>query len=145
MILPLIYTVIALSISGCSRDSGLADRRPPKGDTTITREVVTPSGDWAGRIDYTYGVDGLLRSASYVFTTFNGYDATTDDFAMTTCVREYDASVDGTLVLKSKVTTDFSSGDRVERTFYEPELTHWVTLAEARKELQAEQAASSNP
>ena len=140
----LVLAVLVLSLTGCERESGLAGGSPPKGDTTISREIATPSGDWAGRIDYTYGVDGLPRRASYEFTTFNGYDATTEDFATTKCVREYNASGNGSLVLDSKVTTDLSSGERVERTFYEPEITHWVTLAEARKELQAEQAASSN-
>lgn len=139
-----VLAVLVLSHSGCEREPGLAGDSPPKGDTTISREIATPSGDWAGRIDYIYGVDGLVRRASYVFTTLNGYDATTEDSAATKCVREYKAYADGTLVLDSKVTTDLSSGERVERTFPEPEITHWVTLAEARKELPADKNGGGN-
>ncbi len=142
----LVLTALVLSLSGCERESGATGGSPPRADTTISREIATQSGDWAGRIDYTYGADGLLRRANYVFTTFNGYDSTTDEFAATKCVREYNPAADGTLVLNSKVTTDLSSGERVERTFYEPEITHWGTLAEASKELQeSEQSGAGQP
>jgi hypothetical protein len=132
-----VLAALVLSLSGCERGSGVTGDIPPKGDTTISRDIDTPSGDWTGRIDYTYGADGVLRRAYYVFTTYNGYDSTTDEFAATKCVREYNVAADGTLVLNSKVTTDLAGGERVERTFYEPEITHWRTLSEASKELQA--------
>ena len=111
----------------------------PNQDTVVAREIATPSGDWAGQIDYTYGPDGELRHATYEFTTFNGYDETTEEFSPTKRVSKFKVSGDGGLVLDSKITTDLSSGEPVERTFYEPEITHWMTLAQAREESQAEQ------
>jgi hypothetical protein len=95
-------------------------------------------------IDYTYGPDGNLRHATYEFRTFNGYDSDTEEFTSTVCVREYDTTEAGELILRSKVTTDLSTGESVERGFYEPELTHWMTLTEAR-EIQAEQAGTGQP
>ena len=135
---------VVLSLSSCEHESGAADGGASNEDTTISRVVDTPSGDWAGRIEYTYGPDELLRHATYEFTTFTGYDGTIEEFVPTKCVRDYNVSEDGTMVLNSKVTTDLSSGEPVERTFYEPEITHWFTLVQARKEIQAE-AATGQP
>ncbi|MES2982972.1 MAG: hypothetical protein V4727_11715 [Verrucomicrobiota bacterium] len=102
--------------------------------TTIQRKIETPSGDWYGEIDYTYGSDGKLQHFTYAFQTFTGHDPKTGDFKPTSCVRRYDVTEKGGLVLVSKVTTDSQTGAAVDRTFYEPEFTHWMTLAEAPKE-----------
>lgn len=102
--------------------------------TMIERKIETPSGDWYGEINYAYGNDGKLRHFTYAFHTFTGHDPKTGDFLPTSCVRRYEVTQKGELVLISKVTTDTRSGAAVERTFYEPEFTHWMTLAEAARE-----------
>ncbi len=38
----------------------------------------------------------------------------------------------GELIQKSKVTTDLSTEEPVDREFYEPKITHWMTLVEAQ-------------
>ena len=141
----LVYTAVAavICLAGCETSPDAAGQALK--DTSIKREVATPSGDWIGTIDYQYGVDGNLRHVSYEFRTLSGYDAGTEEFSPTRCVRRYDISATGELILKSKVTTDLSTGDPVERTFYEPEITHWMSLAEAQENIQAEQDAAPKP
>ncbi len=100
----------------------------------IQRKIETPSADWYGEINYAYGSDGKLQHFTYAFHTFTGHDPKTGDFKPTSCVRRYDVTEKGDLVLASKVTTDSLTGAVVDRTFYEPEFTHWMTLAEATRE-----------
>ncbi len=143
--IPPALSAVALSCLSCKPEPGASVGNGSYEDTTISREIATPSGDWAGRFAYTYGPDGLLRHATYDFTIVNGYEQTTEEFAPTKCVRDYNVSKDGTLVLNSKVMTDLSSGKPVKRTFYEPEITHWITFAQARKEIQeAEHVVGGN-
>ena len=125
----------SIGFIGCGRKS--ADDISDKG-TSIERRVFTPSGDWNGNIRYTYGKDGRLRHISYEFSTFGGYDKISEDFQSTHCIREYDVSEEGKMHLKSKVTTDLATGKSVDRAFYEPQIAHWMTLAEAQQGLKTE-------
>ena len=135
--------IAVLSLSSCAQKPGARTSKIPNEDTVISRSIATPSGDWNVIAYYTYGADGLLRHATLDFVTLNGYDQTTEEFAPTKSVRDYKAEK-GALVLTSMVTTDLSSGKPVKRTFYMPEVNHWMTLAQARREQHAEQDASSN-
>jgi len=125
--------LLSISVVSCERKVANTNGQPSDGIATIQREIVTPSGDWYGLIDYTYGPNGILRHVSYEFRTFAGYDSNTDEVSSTMCVREYDATETGELILRSKATTDLSTGEPVVRGFYEPEVIHWMTLTEARK------------
>lgn len=100
----------------------------------IQREIEPQSGDWLGKIDYTYDSDGKLQHFTYTFHTFTGHDPKNGDFKPTSCVRRYNVTEKGQIVLVSKITTDSQTGAAVDRTFYDPEFTHWMTLAEALKE-----------
>ena len=127
-------------IVSCAQKGDLAAKENLGQSTSIRRQVTTPSGDWSGRIEYTYGMDGKLRHISYDFSTFTGYDKTSGDFKSTRCVRKYDVTDAGKLVMKSKQTTDLSTGNPVERTFYDPEFSHWMTLAEAQQGIEEEKS-----
>lgn len=133
----LIFLTVCFSIA-CTRNQS-----EPENDevTKIERKVFTESGDWGGSLEYTYGSDGNLRHIKYVFGTFSGFDKDLEDFRSTNCVREYDVISGNKLVLKSTVTTDMETGKEVaERSFYEPEFAHWMTLKEARQAQLAEEA-----
>lgn len=133
----------SISLVSCVEMATSTAGNIPNETTTIQRKVFTPSGDWGGSIDYIYGQDGALRHATYDFSTFNGYDKVTGEFSSIRCVRKYDVSKAGNLILKSTVTTDLATGKTVrERTFYEPKITHWMTIAEAHKGTKAEQHVS---
>lgn len=136
----ILLAVAIASISCVGGDKKRADGTAPiTGKTTVVhREIVTPSGDWAGGIDYHYGQDGDLRHLSFEFRTLAGYDSDSEAFKPTRCLREYDVSETGKLVLRSTETTDLDTGQPVDRQFYEPEIAHWMTLAEARAERRAE-------
>lgn len=97
----------------------------------VQRKIETPSADWYGEINYVYGSDGKLQNFTYAFHTFTGHDPKTGDFKPTSCVRRYGVTEKGELVLVSKVTTDSLTGAGVDRTFYEPQITHWMTLDSA--------------
>jgi hypothetical protein len=99
--------------------------------TMVQRKIETPSADWYGEINYAYGSDGKLQHFTYAFHTFTGHDPKTDDFKPTSCVRRYEVTEKGQIVLVSKVTTDSQTGAAVDRTFYEPQITHWMTLDSA--------------
>lgn len=125
----IVFVSSLLIFTGCVQKPTTSESK-----TMIHREIETPSGDWLGKIDYTYGNDGKLEHFTYAFHTFTGHDPKTGDFKPTSCVRRYDVTKKGALVLVSNVTTDSQTGATVNRTFYEPEFTHWMTLAEALKE-----------
>jgi hypothetical protein len=128
----LTVAVLLIGLVGCERVPSKVSDRQSEATTALRREIAAPSGDWVAWIDYTYGRDGRLLRASYELRTFNGYEQATEAFRSTKCVRDYVVSASGELLEKSRVTTDLTTGEPAERTFYEPELTHWMTLAEAR-------------
>lgn len=139
--------ILSALIIGCALVTGCANNADKDANdkaTKIQRSIFTPSGDWGGSIEYAYGLDGKLRHMTYEFSTFTGYDKALDDFRPTDCVRIYEVSNAGDLVLVSKVTTDRKTKQKVDRSFYEPEVRHWMTLDEASSGLKAEQASSSN-
>ncbi len=124
---------VSISLAGCERKAANDTGQNPGETTSIQREVVTPSGDWVAFIDYTYGHDGVLRHFSYEFRTFSGYDENTESLGSTRCVRAYDVSETGEMILRSEELTDLTTGEPVERKFYEPAINHWMTLGEAEK------------
>jgi len=128
-----------LCFASCARQPEAAVvQTSEKSYTSITREISTLSGDWIGSINYQYDVDGNLRHVAYEFGTLNGYDKETEEFSPTNCVREYDVSQDGEFVLVSTSMTNAATGDSVDRSFYDPEISHWLTLKEAQENLQEE-------
>jgi len=136
---------VSISLLGCVHQAVSGTRHTPDETITIQRKVFTESGDWGGLIHYFYGEDGHLRHVSYEFSTFNGYDKITGEFGATRSVRDYAVSMEGRLILKSTITTDLATGKRVgNRSFYEPKIHHWMTIAEARKEIKAEQVSHGN-
>ena len=136
---------VSISLLGCGQQTVIGKRQTLDETTKIQRKVFTESGDWGGLIDYTYGQDGNLRHVSYEFSTFNGYDKATGDSRSTRSVRDYDISKEGRLILKSTITTDIATGKTVgKRTFYEPQINHWMTISEALKEIHAEQVVAPN-
>jgi hypothetical protein len=135
-------SILSSLIIGCSLVTGCvnnANKDVKDKATKIQRSIFTPSGDWGGSIEYAYGMDGKLRHMTYTFSTFSGYDKALDDFRQTDCVRIYEVSNAGDLILISKVTTDNKTKQKVDRSFYEPEFKHWMTLDEARTGLKEEQ------
>lgn len=123
----------SILLIGCVQNSAQSMAVGSRDVTVVERKVFTPSGDWGGHITYTYGKDGKLQLINYEFCTLNGYDKANEKFSPTRCVRKYDVSHNRQLLLKSKVTTDLVSGQKIDRSFYEPEISHWMTIAEARK------------
>ena len=142
----LLYALVIslISIVSCAPKLDLPEREDVGKTASIQRQVTTPSGDWGGKIEYTYGKNGKLRHISYDFSTFTGYDKRSGDFKSTRCVREYEVTDAGKLVLKSKQTSDLTTGNPVERTFYDPEFSHWMTLAEAQQGIKEEKSRRSD-
>jgi len=144
--LTLATTAAMLCFASCTRQPKAAvDQTSEESYTSITREISTPSGDWGGCINYQYDTDGSLRHATYEFGTLTGYDKKTEEFIPTNCVREYDLSQDGELILVSTSMTDTATGDSVDRSFYDPEISHWMTLKEAQEKHKAEQVRADRP
>src|SRR6478609_6943167 len=134
--------IAVIILSGCKPYGVESAGSRTEHTTTVRRSVNTPSGDWGGSIDYVYGGDDKLLRASYEFHTFSGYDSETDAFRPTRAIRKYEVAEPGKLILKAETMTGITTGQLVHRTFYEPKISHWLTLAQAWKGIQAEAATS---
>ena len=101
---------------------------------TIERIYATPSGDWGMNIQYGYNKAGRLAAMTTNFFTFAGFDPKLDDFRPTTCERDFRVTPEGEFVLLKEVIRDDKTKEVVKRSFYDPEVKHWMTLAEAQRE-----------
>ena len=101
---------------------------------TIERIYATPSGDWGMNIQYGYDKSGRLAAMTTHYFTFTGYDPKLDDFRPTNCERDFRVTDSGELVLLKEIIRDEKTKKVVKRSFYEPEVKHWMTLAEAQRE-----------
>ena len=106
--------------------------------TEVKRIIEPESGDWVLVLNYTYGKEGHLNKIVSEYSTFSGYDSTTEEFHSTKCVREYEVEKSKKLTLKSELITDLKTGKIVQRKFQEPKVTHWMTVATLPKKPKAE-------
>jgi hypothetical protein len=98
-------------------------------DTTVVhRDFTTPSGDWRFAVTYEYGRNTRLRKIRSEFVTFGGITISGEDEGLTRCVRTFTISRSGTLQKTSERITDEKSGRVVARQFYQPQITHWMSL-----------------
>lgn len=103
-----------------------------KGTTLIVERVIEPESlDWSLTLTYRYR-KGELRRFRYELRVASAYDAKTDDFHPTRCVRNYRRTNDGTLKITSERLSDLESRHPVKRTFREPEVNHWLNASEIR-------------
>ena len=98
------------------------------GTSVVHRDYTTPSGDWRFELTYEYGRDARLRKIRSEFVTFGGVTIAGDDEGLTRCVRTFSVSPSGTLRKTSERITDEKSGRVVARQFYQPQITHWMSL-----------------
>jgi len=98
------------------------------GTSKASREYSTPSGDWLFLLTYYYDHNRRLTKLKSEFRTFKGMDVVHDDEGMTRCVRSYSVTNTGKLRKMSEQITDMKSGREVKRTFYEPNVKHWMNL-----------------
>ena len=103
------------------------------GGLRVTRERTTPSGDWSFLLKYTYDASGNIIRFVSDFYTFTGYDPKTGEGGLTRCLRVFNISSNGTMTLASEAMTDLPSGKKVHRTFFEPEIRHWMNVADLPK------------
>ena len=103
------------------------------GNLMVKRECSTPSGDWFFLLDYTYDSSGTLSKIDFEFRTFTGYDPETEDFYPTICIRSYTSAEDGKLKMTSESMRDSETNKEVKRSFWEPEIEHWMSLEEVPK------------
>lgn len=94
-------------------------------------------------IQYGYDKAGRLAAMSTDYFTFNGFDAKLDDFRATSCKRMFRVTAEGKFVLLDEVMLDAKSKQPVKRSFYEPEVTHWMSLEEAQREREREKEKST--
>ena len=102
--------------------------RGAHGTSIVKREYSTPSGDWLFMFTYHYAKNGRLQRIESEFRTFNGIDVLHDDEGLTRSVRSYAVTNTGRLRKISERITDMKSGREVVRSFYEPEVKHWMHL-----------------
>jgi hypothetical protein len=102
--------------------------RGARGTSIVKREYSTPSGDWLFMFTYHYAKNGRLQRIESEFRTFNGIDVLNDDEGLTRCVRSYAVTNTGRLRKISERITNMKSGREVARSFYEPEVKHWMHL-----------------
>ncbi|MBA3544557.1 MAG: hypothetical protein H0T83_08995 [Chthoniobacterales bacterium] len=108
-------------------DAYTVDRRSD-GTTVVHRDFTTPSGDWRFELIYEYGRDARLWKIRSEFITFGGITISGEDEGPTRCVRTFTVSRSGTLHKTSERITDSKSGRVVARQFYQPQITHWMSL-----------------
>lgn len=108
-------------------DAYTVERRSD-GSTVVHRDFSTPSGDWRFELSYEYGRDARLRKIRSEFITFGGITISGEDEGLTRCVRTFSVSPSGALQKTSERIIDEKSGRVVARQFYQPEITHWMTL-----------------
>ena len=96
--------------------------------TVVHRDFTTPSGDWRFELTYEYGRDARLRKIRSEFITFGGITISGEDEGLTRCVRTFNVSRSGALHKTSQRITDEKSGRVVARQFYQPQITHWMSL-----------------
>jgi len=104
-----------------------------RGGLKVTRERSTPSGDWACYLHYIYAADGKLARIESELRTFSGFDRDGDAVLPTRCERSYTVSASGQIALDSEWITDLRSGQQVERTFWEPQIDHWMSVTDLPK------------
>src|ERR1051326_4319269 len=102
--------------------------RHSDGSTVVHRDFTTPSGDWRFELTYEYGRGGRLRSIRSEFVTFGGITISDEDEGLTRCVRTFSVSPSGRLHKTSERITDEKSARVVARQFYQPQITHWMSL-----------------
>lgn len=132
-LLLLISVVCATAFSVCAADDPYSIAKTPSHLTIVKREVATESGDWVFNFTYTYGKNGQLKSMTSEFFTFNGLEQETEQALPTVCVRRYEVSETKQLILKSQRITDSKTKKVVQRSFWEPEVHHWMSLSELPK------------
>jgi hypothetical protein len=98
------------------------------GSSRVRREVDSVSGDWLFLLTYHYGRNGRLTKIGWEFRTFNGIDVEHNDEGLTRCLRTYTVGPSGKLRLVSERMEDMKTGRKVKRSFYEPEIKHWMAL-----------------
>jgi hypothetical protein len=96
--------------------------------TVVHRDFTTPSGDWRFELTYEYGRDARLRKIRSEFVTFGGITISGEGEGLTRCVRTFGVSPSGALHKTSERITDEKSGRIVARQFYQPQITHWMSL-----------------
>lgn len=104
--------------------------RHSDGTTVVHRDYRTPSGDWRFELTYEYGRDARLRKIRSEFVTFGGIPISGYNEGLTRCVRAFTVSRTGALNKVSERITDEKSGRVVVRQFYQPQITHWMSLDE---------------
>jgi len=98
------------------------------GSSRVHRQIDAPSGDWLFIFTYHYGPKGRLSQIDWEFRTFNGIDVEHNEEGLTRCLRTYRVKDSGELRLLSERMEDVNTGRPVTRSFYEPKITHWLTL-----------------
>jgi hypothetical protein len=103
-------------------------QRQSDGTTVLHRDLTSPSGDWRFELTYEYGRDARLQKIRSVFVTFGGVAVSRDEDGLTRCVRTFKVLGNGALHKTSERITDEKTGRVVARQFYEPRITHWMSL-----------------
>jgi hypothetical protein len=98
------------------------------GSSRVKREMDSMSGDWLFLLTYDYAQNGRLTKIDWEFRTFNGIDVEHNDEGLTRCLRTYSVEPCGKLRLLSERMEDMKTGRVVKRSFYEPKITHWMSL-----------------
>lgn len=100
-----------------------------KGHTLVVQRVIEPASlDWSLTLTYRY-TKGELRRIRYDLRVTNAYDAKTDDFHPTRCVRNYRIK-DGTPKMTSERLSNLESRQPEKRIFREPVVKHWFKTSE---------------
>lgn len=100
--------------------------RSADGSSRVHRELEV-SGDWLFLLTYHYAQNGRLTKIDWEFRTFNGIDVEHNDEGLTRCLRTYSVERSGKFRLLSERMEDMKTGRVVKRSFYQPEITHWMT------------------
>jgi hypothetical protein len=98
------------------------------GTTVVQRDYSTPSGDWRFELTYEYGRDRHLHKVHSEFITFGGISVPDAGGELTRCIRTFTVSSSGTLQKTHERIIDEKTGRKVARQFYNPQVTHWMTL-----------------
>jgi hypothetical protein len=99
------------------------------GAAKVVREFSTPSGDWLFILTYYYAKSGQLTKLDSEFRTFGSISVSGED-GLTRCERSYTVNAAGKLHKTRQRITDMKTGRTVNRSFFEPEVKHWMSLRE---------------
>jgi hypothetical protein len=103
--------------------------------TKIYRTVGSPSGDWFFQLIYHYNEKGSLITITSIFNTYNGLDAKHPeaDTEFTRHFQKFLISPKKKLTQTDSLIQDVKTEKKVDRTFFQPEIQHWMTLNEIPK------------